>query len=101
MATPSYKRLLFFISDGSAYMHDTDVDIFTYGLPWWFSGKESTCNTGDAGDMGSIPEFRRFPGEGHVFHSSIPACKVPRTVDYSPWDQKESDMTEEHRYRCT
>ena len=22
---------------------------------WWLSGKESTCNTGDAGDLGSIP----------------------------------------------
>ena len=26
-------------------------------FPWWFSGKESTCN---AGDMGSIPVLRRF-----------------------------------------
>ena len=25
------------------------------GLPWWLSSKESTCNAGDAGDMGSIP----------------------------------------------
>jgi len=31
------------------------------GLPWWFTGKESTCN---AGDMGSIPKLARFPGEG-------------------------------------
>ena len=31
------------------------------GLPRWLSGKESTCN---AGDTGSIPELRRFPGEG-------------------------------------
>ena len=22
-----------------------------YGLPWWLSGKESTCNGGDAGDV--------------------------------------------------
>ena len=28
------------------------------------AGKESTCNTGDAGDMGSIPESGRSPGGG-------------------------------------
>ena len=32
------------------------------GLPWWLSGKESTCN---AGDMGSIPGLGRSPGEGN------------------------------------
>ena len=24
-------------------------------LPWWLSGKESTCSVGDAGDMGLTP----------------------------------------------
>ena len=32
------------------------------GLPRWLRGKESTCQ---AGDMGSIPGSRRFPGEGN------------------------------------
>ena len=32
------------------------------GLPWWLSSKESTCN---AGDVGSIPELGRSPGEGN------------------------------------
>ena len=32
------------------------------GLPWWLSGKESTCN---AGDLGWIPGSRRSPGEGN------------------------------------
>ena len=32
------------------------------GLPRWLSDKESTCN---AGDMGSIPELGRSPGEGN------------------------------------
>ena len=50
-----------FIADGSAYMHDIDINIFTYGLPWWFSGKESTCNIGDAGDMGSVPGVGKIP----------------------------------------
>ena len=36
--------------------------MFLYGLPWWFSGKESACN---AGDMGSIPGSGRSLGEGN------------------------------------
>jgi len=36
-----------------------------YGLLWWLSGKESMCNAGDTGDMGSIPGLERSPGEGH------------------------------------
>ena len=31
-------------------------------LPWWLSGKEHTCNVGNAG---SIPGSGRFPGEGN------------------------------------
>ena len=32
------------------------------GLPWWLSGKESTCN---AGDTGLIPGSERTPREGN------------------------------------
>ena len=32
------------------------------GLLLWLSGKESVCN---AGDVGSIPESGRFPGDGN------------------------------------
>ena len=32
------------------------------GFPWWFSGKESTCN---AGDTGLTPGSGRPPGEGN------------------------------------
>ena len=35
------------------------------GLPWWLSGKESACNTGDLRDPGSIPGLGRSPGGGH------------------------------------
>ena len=31
-------------------------------LPWWLSGKESTCN---AGNTGLIPGLGRFPGGGN------------------------------------
>ena len=35
-----------------------------YGLPWWLSGKESTCDAGDTGDPGLIPGSGRSPGGG-------------------------------------
>ena len=34
------------------------------GLPQWLSGKESACNAGATGDLGSIPGWRRSPGGG-------------------------------------
>ena len=35
------------------------------GLPRGLGGKESACNAGDAGGMGSIPELGKSPGEGN------------------------------------
>ena len=35
---------------------------------WWLSGKEFTCNAGDAY---LNPRLRRYPGEVNVIHSSI------------------------------
>ena len=32
---------------------------------WWLGGKESAGNAGAAGDLGSIPESGRSPGEGN------------------------------------
>ena len=42
------------------------------------SGKESTCNTGDATDMGLIPGS---PGERNVTHSSALAWEIPWTEE--------------------
>ena len=36
-----------------------------WGFPSGSAGKESTCNTGDAGDEGLIPGLRGSPGEGN------------------------------------
>ena len=35
------------------------------GLPRRLSSKQSACNAGDAGDVGSIPRLGRSPGGGH------------------------------------
>ena len=45
------------------------------GLPWWLSGKESTCN---AGDLGSIPVgiCREYVLEGMATQSSILAWRI-------------------------
>jgi len=35
------------------------------GLPQWLNSKESTCNAGATGDVGSVPWSGRSPGEGN------------------------------------
>jgi len=35
------------------------------GLQRWLSSKESACNSGATGDMGSIPGSGKSPGGGH------------------------------------
>ena len=42
----------------------------------------------NAGDAGSIPGSKRYPGEEMAIHSSILAWRIPRTEEpgsYSPW----------------
>ena len=53
-------------------------------------GKESTCN---AGDLGSIPGLGRSPGEGKDYPLQYSGLENSR--DYSPWDLKESDTSEQ------
>ena len=36
-----------------------------WGTPGGSDGKESACNAGNTGDVGSIPGFGRSPGEGN------------------------------------
>ena len=57
-----------FLDDKSHYYRDMNspqinYKLFTQSLPGGSRGKESACN---AGDLGSIPESRRSPGEGIV-----------------------------------
>ena len=40
------------------------VNIF-FGSPQWLSSKESACNAGVSGDVGSVPESGRSPGAVH------------------------------------
>ena len=70
------------------------TDMYTLGLPWWFSGKESACK---AGDVGSIPELGRSPGEGNG--NPLQYSCLGNPMDSRVWQatvlgsQKESDIT--------
>ena len=60
------------------------------GFPGGSAGKESACN---AGDLGSIPGLGRSPGEGKDYPLQYSGLENSR--DYSPWDLKESDTSEQ------
>ena len=49
------------------------------GPPQWLSSKESACNAGDTGDMGSIPGLEDSLKEEMATHPSILAWNIPRT----------------------
>ena len=69
------------------------------GLPWWLSGKESSCN---AGDIGSIPGLGD-PLKGMATHSSILVWRIPWTEEaggYRPQSCKESGTTEAPEHAC-
>ena len=66
-------------------------DIHCYGLPWWLSGKESACNTGDAGDRGLILGLGKSPGigNGNPLQCSYRENPMDRSLaGYSPWGHK-------------
>ena len=65
--------------------------IHCYGLPWWLSGKESACNTGDAGDRGLILGLGKSPGigNGNPLQCSYRENPMDRSLaGYSPWGHK-------------
>ena len=53
------------------------------GLPLWLSGKESTCNAEDAGDLGLIPGSGRSPGGGHG--NPLQYSCLENTMDRGAW----------------
>ena len=51
-----------------------------FGLPWWFSGEEPTCQ---AGDLGSIPGLGRSFGEGNG--NPLQYSCLGNVMDRGPW----------------
>ena len=67
------------------------------GFPGGSNGKECACH---AGDLGSIPELERAPGEGngHPLQNSLPGEFHGHR---SPRGHKELDTTEQLTLSCT
>ena len=63
----------------------------TIGFPDGSDGKESACTVGD---LGSIPESGKSSGEGNGNPLQYSCLENSMDRGYSPWDCKESDMTE-------
>ena len=61
------------------------MSILTYirRLPWWLSGKESSCNAGGIGDMGLIPGCGRSP-EGWLGNLLQQSC-LENPMDRGAW----------------
>ena len=54
------------VGKAQSTLHISNPGLGVYpGLPRWLSSKESACNAGDAGDLGSIPGSGRSPGGGN------------------------------------
>ena len=63
----------------------------------WLSGKESTCNEKDMGDMGQIPGSGSSPGAGNGKPLSILPWEIHgqrSLMGYHPWICRQLDMTE-------
>ena len=80
-----------YLTDSSMYM----------GLPWWLSGKESTCSPGDTG---LIPGLGRSPGGGH--DNPLQFSCLGNPIDRGAWQATvhgvaESDMTEMTEHACS
>ena len=54
-----------------------------YGHSLWLSGKESSCNAGDTGDLRSIPGLGRSPGEGN--HNPLQYSCLENPMDRGAW----------------
>ena len=53
-------------------------DSESWNCPWWLSGKEADCSAGDAG---SIPGLRRFPGNDNPLQYSC----LENPMDRGAW----------------
>ena len=52
--------IIIFLQVKKLRFRESMLSIRAWGLPWWLSGKESTCK---AGNLGSIPGLGKSPGE--------------------------------------
>ena len=69
------------------------------GLPWWLRGKESSCNAGDARDVGLLPGSGRFSAgsHGNPFQYSCPE----NPMDRGAWPATVHGITESDMMKAT
>ena len=79
VAIPFSRR---FYIRGLLYCHLVSAHI-CFGLPWWPSGKESTCNAGTTGDTGSIPRSGISSGGGH--DNPLQCSCLENPIDRGAW----------------
>ena len=97
-----YVQLVWYVSHLCEFLHkELWLFVFLFYFfkirPYKFSmgffrgsaGKESTCN---AGNLGSIPNLWRSPGEWKVYPLHYPGLENSGAI---PWGLKESDTTEQ------
>ena len=53
------------LGEGSFQKIQPPKSTYQLRILWVLRSKEPSCNAGDAGNLGSIPESGRFPGGGH------------------------------------
>ena len=87
-----FVPILLLILSSDIFISDAVVFSFLSGS----DSKESACSVGD---LGLIPGSGRSPGRGHgnpLQYSCLENSHRQRSLaGYSPWGQKESDMTEQ------
>ena len=86
------SSLLFAIRVGVIFVSEV-IDISPRNLnscPCGLAAKETACN---AGDLGSIPELGRSPGEGNSY--PLQYSGLENSMDCNSWGHKESDTTEQ------
>ena len=54
---------------------------FSAGPSLWLSSRDSTCNAGDGGDVGSIRELGRSPGVGNGNPPQYSCLESPTLCD--------------------
>ena len=78
-----YKQDIFFVYI-IVLKFDFGVSAYSFGVfPQWLSGKESSCNAGEAIDEGSISESGRAPGGQHSNPLSHSCLENP--MDRGAW----------------
>ena len=69
------------------------LSLWNHGISSFPGGSEGKASAYNVGDLSSIPGLGRSPGEGKGY--PLQYSGLENSMDYSPWDCKELDTTEQ------